>query len=158
MKIPSRRGVSDATVFISDDAGNKYYLQPKGGGLYKTDSLEFRGSAGRTYVLHILTDGEEFESDPCPMLTVPEIDSIFYAKDVDLVNNGTETQTGIRIYLDSQAGEGNQYYRWEYEETWKFKASNPKKFEYIKSSNPNAPVIIPVPDVKEFCWKIRCVR
>lgn len=146
-------GVSDATVFISDDAGNNYYLQPKGSGLYKTDSLEFRGSAGRIYVLHILTNGEKFESDPCPMLAVPEIDSIFYAKDVELVNNDTESQAGIRVYLESQRGEPNQYYRWEYEETWKFKAPNPKKFNYIKGSYPDSPVIVPVEDVKEFCWK-----
>ena len=146
--------VSDATVFISDDAGNKYNLQYTTKGLYKTDSLDFRGSVGRTYILHVITgEGEEFESDPCKMQPVPEIDSVYFAKSEELINNGTEAQPGIMIYIDSKGGESNQYYRWEYEETWKFKVPNPKKYEYIHGPNPNYPEIIPVSDIKEICWK-----
>jgi len=145
--------ISDATVFISDDAGHSYYLQPGGSGLYKTDSLEFRGSPGRTYILHILTENEEFVSDPCTMQPVPDIDSIYFAKDADLVNNGSESQEGIRIYLDSKGAEENRFYRWDFEETWKFRVSNPKKYDYIKGVKPDYPVIVPVADIKEFCWK-----
>ena len=146
--------VSDATVFITDDAGNNCNLINEGSGVYKTDSTQFSGVPGRTYVLHIKTsDGSEYESDACLMNPVPDIDSIYFAKDQQLVNNGTLSQDGISIYLDSKEGDNNQYYRWVYEETWKFKVPSPKKFNYIKTDDPDNPIFMPITDVKEFCWK-----
>jgi hypothetical protein len=147
--IPS--AVSDATVFITDDAGNRISLINSGGGLYKTDSTEFKGMIGRTYILHILTgNGNEYVSDPCLMQSVPDIDSIYYDKDQQLVSNGTQSQEGITIYLDSKEGDNNSYYRWDFEETWKYKVPDPKKYDYINDQN-----IFPVAQVKEFCWKYR---
>ena len=148
--------VTDAIVFIQDDAGNKSYLNNKGTGIYRTDSAEFTGIPGKTYVLHINTnDGKEYESDPCLMQSVPEIDSIYFEKDQQLVNNGTQTLDGIGIYLDSKAGDNNQFYRWSYEETWKFRVPYPKKYDYIKGADPDFPGFMPVKDVKEFCWNSR---
>jgi hypothetical protein len=123
----------------------------KGNGIYKTDSLEFRGAIGRTYTLHIITsDGNEYISDHCPMLPVAEIDSIYFEKDQQTFNNGTQTATGLSIYLDSKVGDLNSYYRWDFEETWKFKVPYPSRFKYINETN-----ILPLDDVKEFCWKNR---
>jgi hypothetical protein len=142
-------GVSDAIVFITDDSGNENHLLYKGNGIYKSDSIAFKGSVGRTYILHIKTkEGKEYESDPCFMQSVPEIDSIYVVPDRELVNNGTEVEEGARIYLDSEEGDNSQYYRWAYEETWKFKVPNPHKYDYINDST-----IPPVSDVKEYCWK-----
>ena len=99
--------------------------------------------------MHIDTqEGDKFESDKCKMIEVPEISSIYFEKDKEVVNNGTETNEGIRIYLDSEAGDIDTYYRWEYEDTWIFKVPFPKKADYIDSNT-----IIPVADPKEFCWK-----
>src|SRR5450759_2949729 len=133
--------VSDAIVSLTDDAGNNSTFINTGSGIYKTDSNEFRGTVGRTYVLHIATsDGKEYESAPCLMYPVPEIDSVYFAKDQQLVNNGTQSLDGISIYLDSKGGTDNQYYRWSYEETWKFKVPFPKNFDYIKTPDqPNSP-------------------
>jgi len=143
--------VSDASVYISDDNGNKSFLNYKREGIYKTDSLEFTGKLGRTYVLHVsTTDGGEYESEPCLMQSVPDIDSIYLEHDQELINSGTETQQGVRIFLNSKPGENNDYYRWAYEETWKFKVPMPQKFEYLNDST------IPAVDkVKEYCWKIK---
>ncbi len=147
--------VLDANVYLTDDAGNSSTLINAGGGVYKTDSIEFKGAIGRAYVLHIETNsGKEYESDPCMMYPVPEIDRIYFAKDQQLINNGTQSLDGIRIYLDSKEGTGNQYYRWSYEETWKFKVPYPKKYDYISNPYfPNSPSFIPVKYIKEFCWK-----
>ncbi len=143
--------VSDASVYISDDEENKSYLNNMGNGRYKTDSIEFIGIVGRTYILHVLTkEGNEYESEPCLMQSVPDIDSIYFAKDQELINNGTETQEGVMIYLDSKGSDNNQYYRWAFEETWKFKVPYPKKFNYIDSVT-----FVPVADVKDYCWKSR---
>ncbi len=142
--------VNDAMVFITDDIGNSNDLIFKGNGIYKTDSTSFNGSVGRTYVLHItLPNGEKYESDPCFMHSVPEIDSIYFAKDQRNINNGTKNQEGLSIFLDSKAGDENQYYRWEYDETWKFKIPYPKLYIYA-----NCEVIYQVPEVKNvYCWK-----
>jgi hypothetical protein len=142
--------VSDASLFITDDTGNKIILNNSGNGLYKTDSTLFTGAAGETYALHILTEnGNEYISEPCLMLPVPEIDSIYYVKDKEFTNNQSEIQEGIRIYLDSKEGdEINQYFRWEFEETWKFRVPMPKRYNYIDSAT-----ILPVDVVNEFCWK-----
>ncbi len=143
--------ISDATVYITDDNGITTNLINNGNGIYKTDSTQFRGAPGRTYVLHIKTDGEDYESDPCLMQSVPDIDSIYFEKDEELVNNGTQSEEGIRIYLDSKGGDNNQYYRWTFDETWKFKVPDPKRFDFNMTDS----AITRVDNVKEFCWKSR---
>ena len=151
-QISGTTDVSDATVSVSDDAGMISNLIYKGHGIYKTDSLSFRGTVGRTYVLHILThEGEEYRSDPCLMQSVADIDTIYFAKDQQLVNNGNGTQEGMSIFLDSKEGDNNQYYRWAFDETWKFKVPNPKKYDFDVSDS----TIVPHLDVKEYCWKNR---
>jgi hypothetical protein len=144
--------VSDATVYITDNNGNNSYLIYRGNGIYKTDSVEFKGIPGRTYVLHINTnDGAEYESDPCTMQSVPEIDSVYFAKDEVLTNNGTQLQKGISIFLDSRDGDINQFYRWAFNETWKFRIPDPKKFNFNMADSSITAVV----DVKEFCWKTK---
>jgi hypothetical protein len=143
--------VSDATLFITDESGSETFLHSKDAGIYKTDSISFKGIIGKTYILHIITpEGEKYESDPCQMLPVPDIESIYFSKDQQLINNGSASQEGIRIYLDSKEGPGSKYYRWEFEETWRFKVPSPKKYNYINDS-----VILPVAEVKQYCWKNR---
>jgi Domain of unknown function (DUF4249) len=142
-------GVSDATVFISDDTGEKTYLNNVGGGIYKTDSTAFRGTIGRTYVLHVISSaGVEYKSIPCLMESVSEIDNIYFEKDHKYINNGTETSEGITIYLDSKEDVNNKCYRWVYEESWKFRVPNPKGYNYI-----NENLIVSNSNPKIFCWK-----
>jgi hypothetical protein len=143
--------VSDASVSVSDDIGNTYYFENAGEGNYKSIYTQFTGSVGRTYTLNISTsDGEVFRSDPCLMYDVPEIDTIFFEKDEVLANNGTESDLGIQIYIKSKEGDDSRYYRWAYDETWKFKVPNPSRSLYIDESH-----IIMNPDVREYCWKSR---
>jgi hypothetical protein len=142
--------VADGAVFITDDKGNSSFLHNRGGGIYKTDSIEFRGVAGRTYVLHIQTGGDVYESAPCLLRPVPDIDSIYFAKDQHLVSNGTQSQEGVTIYLDSKEGDNNSYYRWDFDETWKYIIPIPKRYDYI-----NANTFVPVTQIKRYCWKSR---
>jgi len=146
--IPGR--ITDAEVSITDETGNITYLRNCGEGLYKTDPTEFIGVTGNTYTLHILTsDGNEYMSEPAMMLPVPEIESVYYEKDEEYTGNQSETHEGIRIYIDTGEGsDASQYIRWEYEETWKFRLANYKRFNYINDS-----LIFPVDREVEFCWK-----
>jgi hypothetical protein len=146
--------VTDAEVFLKDDKGTIVNLINSGNGTYKTDSTVFIGIVGRTYVLHILDrENGEYESDPCTMFPVPDIDSIYFEHDQKLVNNSTESDDGVSIFLSSQGDKNNNYYRWTFDETWKFKIPDPKKFDYVKNpGNPDLPFFIPLQDVKEVCW------
>jgi hypothetical protein len=143
--------VSDAKVFIVENDGRTINLTNTGSGTYRTDSTEFTGTPGKVYVLHVKTsDGAEYQSEPSEMEPVAEIDSIYFTKDEELTNNGTINNSGIRIYIDSKPGNNNNYYRWDYIETWKFKVPNPKKYDYV-----NDTTILPVhiENIKEYCWK-----
>jgi hypothetical protein len=143
--------VSDARVYITDDDKNISLLENQGNGIYKSDSLNFRGIAGKKYTLHILTgNGNEYMSDQCIMRPVPDIDSVYFARDQEFVNNFTGSLTGARIYLDSKMGDADQYFRWGFDETWKFKLPTVKKYDYI-----NSKTIIAVKNIKQFCWKSR---
>jgi hypothetical protein len=142
--------VSDAVVTVKDESGNQIIFKSFGDGTYRSDNKFFTGAIGKTYTLNIVTnDGKEYSSEPCTMTPVPDIDTIYYEKEMGFSNNQSETHLGISLYLDSKTGdENNKYYRWEYEETWKFKVPNLQKFNYINDST-----ILPVTSVKEFCWK-----
>lgn len=144
--------VDDAVVTITDDQGNSARLGFSGKGVYKTDSTAFRGSPGRTYTLHILThEGEEYTSSKCFMHAVDDIDSLYYEKDIDYINNGTQAAEGIRIFLNSKQGDQNQYYRWSFNETWKFKVPNPKRYNF----NPADSTITLIRDIKDYCYKFK---
>ena len=98
--------ISDATVFISDEQGTEFDLKCTGNGIYKSDSTIFRGFAGKTYVLHVATsDGGAYESEQCLMQQVADIDSVYFEKDNELTNNGTENDEGLRIYLEFKSRE-----------------------------------------------------
>ena len=148
--------VSDANVYLTDDAGNSSTLINAGGGIYKTDTKEFTGIVGRTYVLHINTsDGNEYESEPGLMQSVSDIDSIYFEKDHQLINNASQSLDGISIYINTKEGK-NQYYRWSYEETWKFRLPLVKTYDYVKIAfHPNEPFFRLLTNIKEFCWKTK---
>lgn len=143
--------VSDASVSVSDDIGNIFNFESKGDGFYQSDVTRFKGTVGRTYTLHITTsEGVEYKSDPCMMFDVPDIDTIFFEKDEVLTNNGTESDIGIQIYLRSKEGDDSRYYRWAFDETWKFKVPTPSRSIYVDEHH-----IYMNPDVREYCWKSR---
>ncbi len=146
--VPER--ITDATVYISDETGNKTYLGLTGEGYYATDPEAFRGVIGKTYTLHITTaDGREYTSDPATMLPVPGIEDIYYERDREYSGDQREILDGLRIYVDTEVGSGErQYLRWEYEETWKFKLTDYKRFNFINDS-----LILPITEVKDICWK-----
>jgi len=140
--------VTGATVIITDDLGNSTFLVEKSEGEYRTDSLTFRGSAGRTYTLSIETEsGEKYLSDPALMYPVADIDSIYFDKDQLLSEETGEMIPGISIFIDTRDESSGNFYRWSYEEWWKFQVPEPKMFNYINDST-----IVPLAELKQRCW------
>jgi len=141
--------VTGALVTISDENGINYLFTETEGGIYKSDSLLFQGETGHSYILNIkTTEGVEYESDQCIMYPVDPIEKIYYGKDQEIVNNGSEIQEGIRLFIDSESNNDNQFYRWTYNEWWKTNAPDPKKYNYINDST-----IIEVDQIKQICWR-----
>ena len=141
--------VAHAEVSVHDEMGVIALFHELESGIYKSDSTQFTSRVGGTYTLHIKTgDGLEYASDGCTMTAVPEIDSIYYEVDSEFFDHGTIEEKGIRIYLDAgNRDEACQYFRWEYEEVWKFFVPHPVEDRYL---GPHEYESIPVEN--HLCW------
>lgn len=140
--------MSGAKVVITDDLGSSIILEERYPGDYRTDSLLFRGAVGRTYTLSIETsDGDQYESEPCMMYPVPEIDSAYYGRDQVYSEETGTFRDGVTFYIDTRDESPDSYYRWSYDEWWKFTVPDPKLFNYI-----NDTAIVPVDEIKLNCW------
>jgi hypothetical protein len=116
------------TVTITDNAGHTYTLkETTTAGTYATDPLNFTGVTGRFYTLHVNTKSAfnnlNFESIPMEMKPVPEIENLFYEKELlSEGNNLEQPQEGCQIYINTSDPTGKcRFYRWEYSETWEFR-------------------------------------
>ena len=141
--------VTNALVNMEDSQGNVTVFHEVSPGIYKSDPTNFTGQVGEIYTLNIKTsDGLEYESDPCVMTEVPEVDSIYFAYDKEFFNNGTEEEEGIRIFVDAgNEGGISKYFRWEFEEVWKFRTPYPEAYEYLGNGN-----VLPIEVENHVCW------
>jgi hypothetical protein len=141
--------ITGATVTVTDDLDNSFIFKATSSGVYKSDSLSFRGKKGRTYTLNITTTkGEKYKSEPVTMLEVPEIESLYYGKDKETDGNGV-LHEGVRIYIDSKKPADVTYLRWAYEEWWKTHVPFYPLFTYI-DENTQVPVLEPD---NVICWR-----
>lgn len=94
--------ITDATVQVSDNAGNTYtYVHnPRGHadsvGYYKP-AVPFIGQVGRTYNLTVQADGETYTSSD-EMFHINPIDELEFAVDEDQVDEPTDEDFPNRIY------------------------------------------------------------
>lgn len=143
--------VTGAIVTITDDEGNSTLLTEVIDGSYMTDRNSFRGVAGRNYRLHISTkEGQVYESDPCLLSAVRDVDTVYYERWEQMSDDLEEVLKGVRILTDSKGLPDNRYYRWTYEEWWKFRVPFPKRYDYISQDE-----ITEIENPKIFCWKHR---
>jgi hypothetical protein len=98
--------VSDATVMLSDDAGNSERLREFQQGIYATHELQ--GFAGRTYILTVTIEGETYTAQSTMPSRVPldgvEVTNSFYSSSQEPEFNYLVTPQ----YLDP-LGMGNNY-------------------------------------------------
>lgn len=140
--------VTGAHVTITDDLGGSFVLEERYPGDYRTDSLLFRGEVGRTYTLTVETsDGDRYESVPCLMYPVPGIDSLYYGRDQVFSEETGRFREGITFYIDTRDETPGSYYRWSYEEWWKFSVPDPAIFRYLNDST-----ILPLVTINRTCY------
>jgi hypothetical protein len=118
-----------AVVTVEDDQNKTYTLTEATGGKYQAPPLGL--SNDRSYRLRVkTTDGLIYLSDFEKPKISPAIDSVGYKV----------TDNGVDIYANTHdANKASMYYRWEYEETWRFHS----KFQSLYISDGKAIVSRP---------------
>lgn len=112
---------SSALAVLRDINGAAFELTETEPGIYTYASSDLIVNAGDLFKLLIITaDGEEYESDFVSVIESPPLDSTYY---IDFRNNAEASETGVEgvdFYINARGGqEGNKYYKWEWEESWK---------------------------------------
>lgn len=110
----------NAQVRILDDMENTFEFREVEAGRYAASS-EFAAQKGRAYTLVIQTaDGTVYRSNPEQIVAEAEIAALYADRETN-----DQGEDGIFVYADSFDSSGEaQYYRYEYEETYKIVAPN----------------------------------
>jgi hypothetical protein len=111
-------GVDNCTVQVEGEGGATYQLIPQGNGYYVLPQLSL--DVSKKYRLHIKTgDSKEYASDYVEVKKTPAIDSVgFQVKD-----------NMLQLYANTHdAANATRYYRWAYDETWRFHAKYQSNF------------------------------
>ncbi len=116
----------NARVEIEDNAGNTYRFSESEPGIYLSET-SFAARTGSSYTLHVeTTDGKSYRSTT---VTTPENVPIENVTAKRLVND--EGEEGVSILLDNSSTSGKpNYFRFEYDETYKIIAPNYDPFEF----------------------------
>ena len=132
-----------ASVLIKDNNQNTYSFTENSDGEYVSNQI-FSAELGKSYTLEITTnDGTKYISTSEKTPKTNEIEDIEVVKEQN--NLGKD---GIAFYVNNNSGQENQYYRYEYEETYKIIApywndkkilivdyNYPFEFDVIKDTN-----------------------
>ena len=119
-----------AQVSVTGSQGETYYLQGTGSGTYRFDSLPL--SPFEIYKLQITTsNGQKYISDSISVLQTPSIDSLNWKQDT----TGPDSKLGVNIYVTTHDPSSTYgYYRWEYQETWKYRSAYESYYIYANGS------------------------
>lgn len=120
----------NAQVSINDTNGNQYSFSETSPGTYLSDT-QFSAQQNIAYNLQInTTDGTSYSSTPETFEGIAQIDDIYTARDF----NETDVE-GVFIYIDASSSDaGANYYRYEYEETYKIIAPDWRPEDFVLSN------------------------
>ncbi len=139
----------NATVKVVDDLQNEYIFQETDPGKYVSTAI-FSAQPGRTYQLLINTnDGKSYTSNPETLPQSVQIDNLYAERMV----NDDEIE-GVGIFIDSSDPTGiSNFYRYEYEETYKIIAPSVITSEFrVVSESPLALDLFPTTE-ERVCYK-----
>ncbi|PWL38063.1 DUF4249 domain-containing protein [Flagellimonas aquimarina] len=142
-------GESNAAIKIEDSQGNEYVFQESVPGTYVSTNM-FSAQPNVEYQLSITTSGgSSYISNSVVLPTNTSIDNLYAA-----VETNDQNVEGVAILVDTFDPEGeSQYYRYDYEETYKIVAPrwNPQDLIVVSES----PVIYgfaPRPREEQVCY------
>jgi len=110
----------NALVSFEDETGNSFMLTEESSGRY---SLPEQNFIAEKYRIKIQTmDSKEFASEFVPVVKNPPIDSVTWK---------ITSENGVEVYVNTHDPENKtKYYRWDYEESWKYIAAFNSRFDW----------------------------
>ncbi|WP_020527677.1 DUF4249 domain-containing protein [Flexithrix dorotheae] len=124
--------VSGIEVSIEEENGNQFALTEVETGIFETNAAEFKGTSGKSYRLNFYYNEEQYQSDWETLEASPEIDSIYYRKEIQETTDKDVNIPGIQFYIDTHGEvDDPRYYRWEWEEAWEIGVNYPALYEYL---------------------------
>ena len=128
-----------AQVIIEDENALSYPLFEKGNGVYSA-ALPLLNSDKTYRIKIVLSNGRQYSSDLIPVKVSPAIDSLTWRED----------SIGLSVYLNTHDPQSkSRNYRWEYEETWRYRSDVNSLFDWINSEMVGRP---PANQVYH-CWQ-----
>jgi hypothetical protein len=117
--------VTGAELYITDEQQMETPLIESEPGTYVAADSTFRGVVGKSYQLHIHTNGQEYVSNLCNLPAPSPIDSIYSIRETHASDVYNETVYGIQFYIDNHSDYINDtsYYIWRLTETYKYMAA-----------------------------------
>ncbi|KAG1648089.1 hypothetical protein GQR58_030102 [Nymphon striatum] len=151
----------NAQVIIRDDAQNEFSFQEIEPGTYESN-ITFAAIKGMKYTLEVLTtNGTKYISEPESFESESKVTNVYAERGTNA--NG---ESGLNIYVDGVDPSGSSnYYRYEYEETYKIIAPDWTSAEFKLSNyepcnpDPDDPRIIydlevvPREEEQQVCYK-----
>ena len=121
---------NNANVEIIDNQQNTYTFSQNNDGIYVSD-IEFQAEPNIAYKLLITTNnGKDYSSNEQLLTPISQIDNLY----AELVND-EENGQGVQVFVDSDNSNAEaEYFRYEYEETYKIVAPNTYPFEITFSN------------------------
>lgn len=148
--------LTEATLTISDDAGNSEVLTEEEPGVYRTAPDGIQGTVGRSYKIDIATkDGKNYTSDFEEITPSAPITEVYPEVETRFDPNLTHDRIGYQFYLDGQAPtQQENYYLYELEATYKYQTDFLiefifQNFQFIEWD---------VPDTFHICYKTFIVQ
>ena len=122
---------SNALVRVVDDAQNEYNFEESSPGIY-TSITPFQALPQRIYTLFIeAEDGRTYSSEPAALVTGGEITDLYATR-----TENSEGEDGIALLINNVNKSGSEdYYRYEYEETFEIFAPVKKDLDLILENN-----------------------
>jgi hypothetical protein len=115
-----------AKVMVIDETGSEYVFKELEPGEYYSCPSEFKAEIGKSYKLRIeTTDDNIYESDVETIMPLGEIDSVYFQqsnREVEINGNPT-IDNGVRIYCDFKDTEEEDYFRIDWNGTYKFSSA-----------------------------------
>lgn len=141
-------GITD--ILIEAGSGISENLTESSDGIYQTGSL--LGVVGESYRLRFTHEGQQYQSSMETILPSPIIDSIYFQEETRGTTSLSVDLEGLEFFINAH-GENNkvQYFRYEWEETWKFAAPVAIQFDYIGNDSIELKSEPPI----DICWKHR---
>ena len=141
--------VTGCQVKVSDDKGNSFTMEEYNPGSYHVWMEKSALANGTSYKVNVKTPGgETLESGYDKMPNGPALDSVYYAI-VDVANPDQSINRVMQFYVDLNAvGNYSQYYKWDVEETWQYRAAHPAEYYYDGKFH----TISPPDSSKIVCW------